>query len=518
MNDGLSSELGEFVPPKDIMVDSRLGPIPPVPPRDAESVQGRSDLDSPRASHRTPTLRGGQAARGAESADGTAHYIIRRAKLLRPRTGSGIVARPRLIDRLNGALEFPLILVLGPAGFGKTTLLCEWLASSPLPSAWLSLDDDDDDLGAFVAHVVSALQSAHPGAGDATLDLLRLPRLPSPAILGATLCDELIDLDTEVILVLDDYHAIAEPAIHDFLSALLRHPAPALHLVISSRRDPSLPVSLLRLHGHVAEIRAGDLRFTDDEARAFLASAVDLELDGSMIQLLQERTEGWIAGLRLAALALRSEANADGLAYAFELHGRRHVMDFLLDEVLVRQPAPVQTFLLRTSIVDQICPSLADALVDSPLGFGGSQALLDGLARANLYVVPLGEDGLWYRYHHLFRELLRHRLLLEVGEAGVAALHARASAWYEDHDAIEDAIHHALRDAAISTGAAEIVERHTSEALRRRRVSDARSLVGAPPRRPDLLPSRSPGSACLQHAEPRPLGRHATDPERSAAR
>jgi LuxR family maltose regulon positive regulatory protein len=449
MHDDLPTDLVESAVPG----TAELGWLPPQTVAQNRPTTSRpAEPDQIRASHpKAP-------------ADRASPHVIRRAKLLRPRIGSGVIARPRLVERLTADLDHPLILVIGPAGFGKTTLLCEWLADSPCSTSWLSLDEDDGDLGAFVTHFVAALQTSIPGIGAATLDLLRSPRLPSPTILGATLCDDLIDLDRPVILVLDDYHAIAEPSIHDFVAALLRHPAPGLHLVLSARRDPALPLSLLRLHGHVAELRAADLRFTDEEAQTFLTGAVDIPLDGETLRFLQDRTEGWIAGLRLAALALRAEASADGLAQAFEFHGRQHVMDFLLDEVLARQPAPVQTFLLRTAIVDRVCPELADALLDTPLGLGGSQALLEGLARDHLYVVPLGEDRTWFRYHHLFRELLRHRLLIEVGETEVAALHARASAWYEAQGTIEKAIKHAL-DAGEATRAAEIVERHAAYAL-----------------------------------------------------
>jgi ATP/maltotriose-dependent transcriptional regulator MalT len=390
--------------------------------------------------------------------------VVRRVKLLRPRLGAGVVARPRLVDRLNASLEVPVTLVVGPAGFGKTTLLCQWLAACPCSSAWLSLDEEDDDLATFVAHFLAALRTAVPDAGEETLALLRLPRRSSPATLGATLCDELIDLDDNVVLVLDDYQAIADAAIHEFLAALLRHPAPPMHLVLSARHDPALPLAVMRARGRVAEVRAADLRFTDGEARAFLERATTAPLDGETSRILQARIEGWAAGWRFAELALRGDAGAEGLVQAFATHGRRHVMDFLLDEVLSRQPVAVRAFMLRTSIVERVSASLADALLDAPLGLGGSQALLEGLARADLFVVPLGEEGGWFRYHHLFRELLRHQLRLEVGPAGEAELQARASAWHEDRGLIEPAIRHALAAGAPDQAAA-LVERHAMPAL-----------------------------------------------------
>ncbi|HEY7032957.1 MAG TPA: LuxR C-terminal-related transcriptional regulator [Thermomicrobiales bacterium] len=384
---------------------------------------------------------------------------VRRAKLLRPQLGGGLIVRPRLLSQLNEGLGKPLTLVSGPAGCGKTTLLCEWLATVSAPTAWLSLDDGDADLASFVERVVAALQTVAPAAGRSTLGLLRMAGAPAGADLATEFGDELLDLADDLVLVLDDYHAVDDSQVDDFLTALLRYPPPRLRLVLATRVDPFLPLVQLRAHGLLAEVRSNDLRFTGGETRALLRDATDREPDADLVDLLQARTEGWVAGLRLATLALRRGGDLPALT------GAELAMEaFLADEMVAGQPEDVQRFLLRTAVPERLCADLCDALLDpAPIGLE-SQAMLERLERAGLFVIPLGEDRRWYRYHHLFRDLLLRRLVETEGEAALRDLHGRASGWLADHDLIEDAIPHALASGD-PTAAAELVGRHVQRAL-----------------------------------------------------
>jgi LuxR family transcriptional regulator, maltose regulon positive regulatory protein len=349
---------------------------------------------------------------------------VRRAKLGPPRFGTGLVPRPRLVELLNRGLEVPVTLVVGPAGFGKTTALGEWTATIPYPATWLTLDEGDTDLARFVVHVIAALRAISPTIGVQTLDLLNGP-LPPPNEFGETLADELLNVTEPFVLVIDDLHEAVESWLLTFLTALLRYPPPSLRLVISTRWDPRLPIARLRGRGLLAEVRTGDLRFTEDETRSLLRHAIGGEPEASIVTLLQERTEGWVAGLRLASIALRGCADSESLAASFAAIGERHIMIFLLDEVLIRQPEQVQQFLLRTSITNRICGSLADSLTELDLPAGASESILEGLARASLYIEPIGDEPVWYRFHPLFRDLLRQRLTLTSDPGAIADLHAR---------------------------------------------------------------------------------------------
>jgi LuxR family maltose regulon positive regulatory protein len=388
---------------------------------------------------------------------------VRRAKLLRPEIGRGVVARPRLHERLDEGLGKPLTLVSGPAGCGKTTLLCDWLVSVELPVAWLSLDEGDSDLTSFVEHLVGAVQSVASAAGQSTLGLLRMADAPSAADLATELGDELLSITDHIVVVLDDYHAVDDTEVDEFLTALLRYPPPRLHLVLASRVDPFLPLVRLRARGMLAEVRSMDLRFTTDETRVLLRNVTNDEPDEAIIDLLQERTEGWVAGLRLATLALRDGGDLSALAGA-----ESSMQAFLADEMVSEQPEDVQRFLLRTAVPERLCADLCDALLDADRPAMASQSMLEHLERAGLFVIPLGEDRHWYRYHHLFRDLLLRRLVQTEGEAELRRLHGMAGAWLADNDLVADAIPHALA-AGEPFAAVGLVERHVQRALAVRR-------------------------------------------------
>jgi LuxR family maltose regulon positive regulatory protein len=375
-------------------------------------------------------------------------------KLYVPPLRRDFVPRPRLVERLDEALHRRLALVSAPAGFGKTTLLSEWLtmrdrrkvADEGLPSAaWLSLDAEDNELARFLRYLVAALATIAPQAGEAAGNLLRLPQLPPSETILTTLINELCSLPADLVLVLEDYHTIEARAIHSALTFLLDNLPPQAHLVISTRADPPLPLSRWRSRGMMVEIHADDLRFTGEESAAYLNDVMNLHLVPEDVTALNHRTEGWIVGLQMAALALQGKLSHQGQqdvsAFVQAFSGSHHyILDYLVEEVLAHQPDKVQTFLLQTAILSRLTGPLCDAVTGSDDG----QATLEALDTANLFLVPLDDERRWYRYHHLFAEVLRVRLRRAAGKEGLAPLHTRAGEWYEDQGEIAEAFKHAV--------------------------------------------------------------------------
>ena len=375
---------------------------------------------------------------------------------------AGFVPRPRLLARLAEGIGRGLTVVGTPAGFGKTTLLGDWARRSRQPAAWLSLDAGDNDPARFWRYVAAALDRVRPGIDAPVTALLRGPQRPPLEAVATAVINELMTLPEKarVVLVLDDYHLIEAPPVHDSITFLLDRLPPGLRLVLSSRADPPLPLARLRARGQLAELRAPDLRFTLAETAAFLREATGLDLPTALVAALQDRTEGWAAGVQLAALSLRGHADPAGFIATFA-GSHRYVLDYLTGEVLARQPEPVLGFLLETSVLDRLCGPLCDAVT----GRTGSQEMLEELDRANLFVVPLDEVRRWWRYHHLFADLLRARLARKL-PARVPELHRRAAAWHAEHGSADEAVRHAL--AAGEAGwAARLVERHVEALLRR---------------------------------------------------
>ena len=386
--------------------------------------------------------------------------VLLATKLRVPRLQRDFVPRLRLVEALEEGLARRLILVCGPAGFGKTALLADWVRRGGRPVAWLSLDAGDNDPARFWRHAVAAVDRVRPGIAERADPLLGPPAPPSFEGLVTALINELAAQpgDDELLLVLDDYHLIDTRQVHDSLLFLLEHLPPGVHLVLASRSDPPLPLARLRAGAQLAELRAGDLRFTAEEAAALLREAVDGDLPGTAVAALAARTEGWAAGLQLAALSLRGQPDVAGFVAAFS-GSHRYVLDYLTDEVLEGQTDRVREFLLETSVLERLSGPLCDAVT----GRAGGQAMLEQVERANLFLVPLDEVRGWWRYHQLFADLLRARLKQQrPGRA--AGLHHNAAAWCEEHGLADDAVRHALA-AGDTTWAARLIERHFDEAF-----------------------------------------------------
>ena len=369
-----------------------------------------------------------------------------------PKRRRSLVARSRLRERLSGA-DAALTLVSAPAGFGKTTLLTEWLAATPgdgQAAAWLSLDQRDNDPALFWTYLITALERATPAVGASALSLLAAGQSPMEAVLP-TLLNDLQAVAHEVLLVLDDYHVIEAHDVHEGMAYLLEHSPPQMHLVIASRSDPPFPLARLRARGELVEIRAADLRFTPEEASAYLNEMMGLELTTQDVATLEGRTEGWIAALQLAALSMQGRDDVTGFISSFA-GDDRYIVDYLVGEVLQRQPGHVRSFLLETSILSRLNGALCDAVT----GQDGGTAMLEALDRANLFLVPLDDRRHWYRYHHLFGDMLRARLLDEQPKL-VHELHRRASEWYEAEGERSEAIRHAMAGEDFER-AADLVE------------------------------------------------------------
>lgn len=362
-------------------------------------------------------------------------------KLFAPRLRRGLVARPRLIERLDRCADAKLTLISAPPGFGKTTLLAEWLAAAPAgtrPVAWLSLDQADKQATTFWTYLLTALRTVAPGVGAGALALLKGSQHPPIETVLATVLNELSGVPDDIVLVLDDYHEVDTSDIQGGMAYLLEHLPPRIHLIITTRADPALPLGRLRGRGELVEIRAADLRFTPDEAAAYLNEAMGLDLAAADVAALEARTEGWIAALQLAALSMQGRDDIAGFIAGFA-GDDRYIVDYLVEEVLRRQPETVRTFLLQTSILSRLSGPLCDAVT----GQDNGKATLEALDRGNLFLVPLDGRRQWYRYHQLFADVLRAHLLDEQPDR-VRELHRRASDWHEQHGDRAEAIRHAL--------------------------------------------------------------------------
>lgn len=379
-------------------------------------------------------------------------------KLYAPRLHRDLVPRPRLTEALADGLAqgHRLTLISAPAGFGKTTLIADWVRGGDLPVAWVSLDEGESDPSRFWAYVFKALEMAFPADAGREGGLAALSAAQAPAI--EVLLGELINalvaqpLEESLLLVLDDYHVVKSAAVHEALTFLLDNLPPTLHLVIVTRVDPPLPLPRLRARGLVSELRAADLRFTPEEAAAFLNEVMGLALSPAAVEALEARTEGWIAGLQLAALSMRGREDVESFISALT-GDSRFILDYLIEEILHRQPEEIQAFLLQTSVLKRLSASLCDALLPDR----DSRALLEHLERANLFLVPLDERRVWYRYHQLFAEFLRSRLHQTRPER-VKELHRRAALWYAEEALVLEAIEHALAGGDFDLAGRLIVE------------------------------------------------------------
>jgi LuxR family maltose regulon positive regulatory protein len=394
-----------------------------------------------------------------------------RTKLFIPRPRKNLVARPRLVDCLNGGLDKKLTLIAAPAGFGKTTLLSEWIPKSPRCITWLSLDEDDNDPRRFWTYFIASLQGLQTQLGSSALALLQSANSPAiPSILTA-LINDIAAFPDVFSLVLDDYHIIEHQPIHEGLTFLLDHLPGNMHLILTTRLDPPLPVSRLRARAQLTEIRANDLRFTVEEAAAFLTSVMGLRLSVKEVAALEARTEGWIAGLQIAALSMQGREDVSSFIEAFS-GSHRHILGYLADEVINQQSESTLSFLLQTSILDRLCGSLCDAVTAD----SGAEEKLRTLERANLFIISLDDEGVWYRYHHLFADVLHNRLKSQSTQEMIGTLHRRASTWFEEQGQIDEAIGHALTAPDIE-GAASLVEQYSMIMMQQSKIFVFRSWL-----------------------------------------
>jgi LuxR family transcriptional regulator, maltose regulon positive regulatory protein len=413
---------------------------------------------SGKASPRTGAIQPGTSSRGGQANRGEADHasrpepgVLLATKLHVPELRQKLISRTGLVDALSAGHDHKLTLLDAPAGWGKTTLLAEWIACDQERHrfAWVSLDPADNDPVRFWTYVVAALQKANPGIAARSLELLGMGADPRQVVLPALL-NELAGLPGQIVLLLDDYHLVTNRDIHEELAFVIGRMPPSLRLVIASRSDPPLPLARLRVGGDLVEVRTHELRFAAGEAALLLNDAFGLDLAEEDITLLCRRTEGWAAGLYLAALSLQRSPDADTFIRSFA-GDNRHVVDYLSAEVLDSQPPDLRAFLLRTSVLERLSGPLCDAVLQT----SASAAILEQIERQNLFLVPLDSSRRWYRYHHLFRELLRSEL--HRTEPGlILALHHRAAAWFAALGSTDEAVHH-LAAAADVAGAAELI-------------------------------------------------------------
>ena len=399
---------------------------------------------------------------------------ILKTKFYIPPVRSQLVERPRLIEKINAGLDRKLTLVSAPAGFGKTTLLSNWIASCERPIAWISLDKGDNMPAQYLAYCISALQTVQADMGEAALMQLHSSQPPPIETLMTGLINDIAEITVPCALVLDDYHVITEPQVHDAVIFLLENLPPQMHMIVATRADPPWPLARLRARREITEVRADDLRFSAVEAAAFLNDVMGLGLSPEDIAALDSRTEGWIAGLQLAALSMRGKEDVSAFIRAFS--GSHHyILDYLMEEVLGQQSSDVRDFLLSTCILDRFTAPLCDAVT----GRYASQTILATLEQANLFIVPLDDERRWYRYHHLFADLLRG-LLSQTFADRVPTLHRRASEWFEEEGSIEETISHAF-EAKDDERVARLVEKYAEDLLHQSNYNTLLSWIEALP-------------------------------------
>jgi LuxR family maltose regulon positive regulatory protein len=396
-------------------------------------------------------------------------------KLVAPAPRAGLLPRAGLQSLLQASLQAKLCLVAAPAGSGKTTLLAQWRAVAGGGGvAWVSLEESDNDSTRFWSYLVAALRTVEPGVGTVALEALRGPSVELERVVVPSLVNDLATVGAPLVLVLDDYHLITNATCHQTLGWFLDHLPPAVHVVVSTRLDPPLPLARMRARGELAELRVGELQFTGEEAAALLNGSMGLALAAEEVARLAERTEGWAAGLVLAGLSLRGRPDPSGFVAAFS-GGDRHVADYLLAEVLERQPPELREFLLRTSVLERLSGPLGDAVLETQ----DSAALLGELEASNLFVVPLDDHRQWYRYHQLFADLLQLQLVAR--EPGlVPVLHRRAAAWHQAAGQIDQAIGHASAAGDLAEAATLVARHWASHWLGGQRATVARWLEGLP--------------------------------------
>ncbi len=408
-----------------------------------------------------------------------------KTKLFIPRQRAEVVPRPRLVGLLNQGLAsgHRLLMISTPAGYGKSTLISAWLDGIENKSAWLSLDQEDNDPLRFWTYLVAAIRSADDSLCREVADILAGDQPPAFHRIATMVLNDLASIEDDIVVVLDDYHLIFSQDVHDGVSFLLDRTPPSLHLVIATRVDPSLPISRLRAGRLLTELRASDLRFTEEEATSFLGDVMGLHLNDADVTTLAERTEGWIVGLQLAALSLEGRENPHDFIESFS-GGHQYIIDYLVDEVVGRQPEARQQFLLSTSLLDRFNASLCDAV----LGLDDSRTMLEEMERSNLFVIPLDDHRGWYRYHHMFADLLRERLQREHADQ-VTGLHDRAAAWFEEHEQWTDALNHSFKTDDLSR-AQRLQDTVTHEAIRRGQLSTFMYwALGTPAELIERLPS-----------------------------
>jgi LuxR family maltose regulon positive regulatory protein len=424
---------------------------------------------------------------------------IIQTKLYRPPIHADFIPRPQLLEQFDGWQQRPLTLVSAPAGYGKSTLVSSWLESLDVPAAWLSLDENDNDLELFLTYFLACVQTSFPDAVDETVALIGSAELPPLRFLSTSLVNELDHLPQRFVLVIDDYHVIGDSKIDDLLSELFTHPPRPLHLVITTRSDPEIDLNRLRALGQVTEIRTQQLQFSVVDTIELLEQLLRIEVDKDAASLLVEKTEGWVTGIRLAALSMHHREDAQGILRRLAAE-HRYIWDYLISEVLSALKPEIQDFLIKTSILGRFCASLSNALLGegdsasmtlSETHAAGPQSILEALHQDHLFIIPLDGQRRWFRYHHLFQQLLSTEIKKRYRAGEIADLHRKASSWYGQNGLLEEALHHAL-EAGDELAAAQLLEANVRTLLDKDRWHVLEKWLGRLPdgvirQRPRLL-------------------------------